>query len=149
MTKKIYNYSQKIYSSRPITRRSAYIVSNKNYPNASFIQKVQAGNTKGLRIIGVFAFFLLSFLVFTSFFAGTLKISAIQENKLGNDFTDISKISNIPKTASSFQFYIVQKNDNIWSICNKLALNCDQVKEQNNLQYPYNLAVGQQIKYIK
>jgi hypothetical protein len=45
------------------------------------------------------------------------------------------------------QLYTVKPGDSLQGVCLSLNINCERVKELNNLTYPYSLRLGQSIVY--
>ena len=46
-----------------------------------------------------------------------------------------------------YDFYRVKRGDTLYAICQKLDINCDEVKEINDLEHPYALSLGQEIQF--
>jgi len=45
-----------------------------------------------------------------------------------------------------FTTYTVKSGESLYFICNKLTVDCERVKDLNELKYPYTLSVGQDIR---
>lgn len=142
----------------------------KNLDN--FFEWIDRNNSFYFQILGIAiltAGMLLSFQVFPQSASSTAYASDNEEPKVHlfqiyNDFDNDDKLEEIyiepdvslidAETASleevtEQKLYKVKNGDTLYAIAKKLKTNSENLKELNNLQYPYTLSIGQELIYFE